>query len=330
MHDLAGRCVHLAGRTPELGGSRFPGPLPVPGRPAGRPPQLAGHPAALTGWVGMPPDHRLALTEHLPDHPGGTGPLVVLVHGSLDRAGSFARVTRRLTDLHTVAYDRRGYHRSRTDLPVHDSLTGHIDDLLDVIDGRPSVVVGHSYGGTLALGAALRPGGPGPILALAAYEPPLPWLGDWATRGGTRAGRSPRPVDEDPAEVAERFFRRMVGDTAWERLPEPTKEARRADGAALAAELAAIRIDRAPFDIPALAVPAVFGRGTASLPHHRKAVSWLVGHVPGSELVEFEGAGHGAHLTHPDAFANFVRAAVARAPGDGIRSTAARGGPEGG
>jgi pimeloyl-ACP methyl ester carboxylesterase len=261
----------------------------------------------------MPPDPRLALTEHLPDDPRVAGPLVVLVHGSLDRAGSFARVTRRLRDLHTVAYDRHGYHRSRSDLPAHDSLDAHIDDLLAVVDGRPAVVVGHSYGGTLALGAALRPDG-AHLLAVAAYEPPLPWLGDWATRGGTRTGRAPAPADDDPALVAERFFRRMVGDTAWDRLPEATKAARRADGAALAAELAAIRTDEPPFDIPSLAVPAVFGRGTASLPHHRAAVGWLVEHVPGSDLVEIDGAGHGAHLTHPDAFASFVRAAVARTP----------------
>jgi len=275
----------------------------------------------------MPPDPRLALTEHLPDDPDAAGPLVVLVHGSLDRAGSFARVTRRLRDLHTVAYDRHGYHRSRSDLPVHGSLEGHIDDLLDVVDGRPAVVVGHSYGGTLALGAALGPGGPGSILAVAAYEPPLPWLGDWATRGGTRTARAPAPAGDDPALVAERFFRRMVGDTAWERLPEATRAARRADGAALAAELAAIRVDEPPFDVLALTVPAVFGRGTASLPHHLAAVSWLVGHVPGSELVVIEGAGHGAHLTHPDAFASFVRTAVARgrrrSPGPGTARTVA-------
>jgi pimeloyl-ACP methyl ester carboxylesterase len=260
----------------------------------------------------MTADHQLALTEHVPDDPTDPGRVVVLVHGSLDRAGSFARVTRRLGDLHTVAYDRQGYHRSRNDLPVHTSLDGHIDDLLAVIDDRPAIVVGHSYGGTLALGAALRPGGPGPIVAIAAYEPPLPWLGSWATRGGTRSGQSPAGVDEDTGDVAERFFRRMVGDTAWDRLPERTKGARRADGEALAAELAAIRIDDPPFDIPSLTVPAVFGRGTASLPHHRDAVGWLVEHVRGAELIEIEGAGHGAHLTHPDAFAELVRTAVAR------------------
>ena len=62
----------------------------------------------------------------------------------------------------------------------------------------------------------------------------------------------------------------------------------------------------------ALAVPAVFGRGTESLPHHRASAEWLTAHVPGAELIEIEGAAHGAHLTHPDAFARFVRAAVDR------------------
>jgi pimeloyl-ACP methyl ester carboxylesterase len=324
MHDLEGQCVHLPVRTPELGASRPSGSGPA--RVCHRQPtgQLAVDPATLTGWRQMTADHQLALTEHLPDVPSDPDRVVVLVHGSLDRAGSFARVIRRLSDLHTVAYDRQGYHRSRSGLPVHTTLDGHIDDVLAVIDGRPAIVVGHSYGGTLALGAALRPGGPGPILALAAYEPPMPWLGHWATRGGTRTGRSPVQVDEDPGDVAENFFRRMVGDPAWDRLPEQTKKARRADGEALAAELAAIRVDVPPFDIPSLAVPAVFGRGSESLPHHRAAVAWLVEHVPGSELFEIEGAGHGAHLTHPDAFAEMVRTVVARvAPGAGTSEHAA-------
>ncbi len=273
----------------------------------------------------MPEDHQLALTEHLPDDPDATGPLVVLVHGSLDRAGSFARVTRRLGDLHTIAYDRHGYHRSRGDRPVHDTLDGHIDDLLAVVDGRPAVVIGHSYGGDHRARCRHAHRGPGPDPRARRLRAPAAVarrMGHAAA--ARRRGRSPRPADEDPADVAERFFRRMVGDTAWERLPEAAKAARRSDGAALAAELAAIRVDRPPFDVASLAVPAVFGRGTASLPHHRDAVTWLHEHVAGSGLVEIEGAGHGAHLTHPDAFAGFVRAAVARAPGAGTPVVAAR------
>jgi len=262
----------------------------------------------------MPSDLPLSLTEHVPDRADTTAPLVVLVHGSLDRAGSFARVIRRLDDLHTVAYDRRGYHRSRHVVPVHETLAGHVDDLLSVIDGRPAVVVGHSYGGDIALDAAMRTGRSGHIRAVAAFEPPMPWLGLWATRPGTAArSRQPSRQHDDPGQVAEGFFRRMVGDSAWDRLPEATKEARRADGAALAAEIAAIRVTEAPFDVTTLTVPAVFGRGTDSLPHHRASTDWLVANVAGSELIEIEGAAHGAHLTHPDAFARFVRATVGRA-----------------
>jgi pimeloyl-ACP methyl ester carboxylesterase len=125
------------------------------------------------------------------------------------------------------------------------------------------------------------------------------------------------PDDEDAAVSAERFFRRMVGDSAWDRLPDDVKAERRADGPALVAELGAIRLDRPPFDPTELVVPAVFGRGGASLPHHRKAVAWLVDHVPGSVMVEIPGAAHGAHLTHPDAFADFARVALSRAGAPG-------------
>jgi pimeloyl-ACP methyl ester carboxylesterase len=272
----------------------------------------------------MPSAHPLAVTEHLPAT-GPTGsPLVVLVHGSLDRAASFTRVMRRLDDLHTVAYDRRGYHRSRHALPLNTTLDGHIDDLVAVIDRRPSVVVGHSYGGDIALGAARRGGAEAGILAVVAYEPPMPWLGAWArSANSNRAMASRRRLEpprdtevSDPvsaAEAAERFFRRMVGDASWERLSDTAKAERWADGPALEAELAAIRTDEAPFDVTTLAVPATFGRGERSATRHRDTVGWLGEHVPGAELVEIAGASHGAHLTHPDAFAAMVRSAMVRA-----------------
>jgi pimeloyl-ACP methyl ester carboxylesterase len=265
---------------------------------------------------------RLAVTERFPEPGSAQGPLVVLVHGSLDRSASFGRVVRRLDDLHTVAYDRRGYHRSRDALPINTTLDGHIDDLLEVVDDRPAVVIGHSYGGAVALGAALRDGARGSIRSLGVYEPPMPWLDFWPARppDPTTGDQGSRPVDpnELSARAAERFFRRMVGDAAWERLPEREKAARRADGAALSAELDAIRLDAPPFDVRQLAVPVVCGRGENSAPRHRDSVAWLVDNVPGAELFEIPGAGHGAHLSHPDAFAAMVRRTVARAEEPGI------------
>ncbi len=146
----------------------------------------------------MPSLSQLAVTEYLPEGSSHTVPIVVLVHGSLDRSSSFARVLRRLDDLHTVVYDRRGYHGSRRALPLNTTLAGHVDDLLEVIGGRPAVVVGHSYGGDVALGAALRGGNGGSIRSVGVYEPPMPWLDLWPTRPATgaghrRSGRARRP-----------------------------------------------------------------------------------------------------------------------------------------
>src|ERR1700682_1270769 len=134
----------------------------------------------------------LAVTEHVPAAGSEGLPLVVLIHGSLDRAASFTRVQRRLDDLHTVAYDRRGYQGSRRALPVNATLEGHIDDLLAVIDGRLSVVVGHSYGGDIALGAALRARGGSGSVSRVAYEPPMPWLGLWACSATSAAAMEAR------------------------------------------------------------------------------------------------------------------------------------------
>ena len=266
----------------------------------------------------MPSPPRLAVTENVPEHRSEPADLVVLVHGSLDRSSSFTRVLRRIEDLHTIVYDRRGYHRSREARPLNGTLDGHIDDLLAIIDDRSgpdlpgdpgadrsAVVVGHSFGGAVALGAALHPDGAS-IRSLAVYEPPMPWLDLWPRRPAGPGGAD-RP---DAALAAERFFRRMVGDAAWDRLPESEKEARRADGPALVAELDAIRITDAPFDVATMPVPVVCGRGALSSDRHRQSVAWLVGHMPHAELMEFDGASHGAHLTHPDAFASMVRRAL--------------------
>jgi len=273
----------------------------------------------------------LHVVEHAPRTGGGEpAPLVVLVHGSLDRSDSFNRAVRRMPELRVVTYDRRAYQRSRG-AGAPRGLGGHIDDLLAVVGEATggsggATAVGHSFGGDVVIGAAIAE--PGAFASIGAFEPPMPWLGfrrdgvvpgSAADRGGAGGGvrvsrpGGPRwtPMADDPGVEAERFFRRMVGEDSWERLPESGRAGRRADGAALVDDLRGLR-GPAPFDVWSLGVPAVFGRGGPhSGTHHRAAVAWLVDHVTGSRLVEIEGAGHGAHLSHPDGFAAFVRAAVA-------------------
>lgn len=236
--------------------------------------------------------------------PQGPHPLVVLVHGSLDRGASFSRVVRRLPGCHVVTYDRRGYQQSRGARPLATSLADHVADLLAIVEtrrhaGHPVVVVGHSYGALVALGAAAAR--TGAIAAVGSFEPPLPWLDFWPSRRGPR----PDPLP-DPAEVAEWFFRRMVGDQAWERLGERAKEDRRADGPALAAEMWAGRRAGPPFEVTAIEVPVLLGYGDRTAPHHREAVRWLADEIDDAEVFVIPGAGHGAHLSHPGLFAGFV------------------------
>jgi len=270
----------------------------------------------------------LAVTEYRPptERPGGPVadlPLVVLVHGSLDRGDSFRRVVRRLGDRRVVTYDRRGYGASahRDDRPL--DLAAHAADLVGLVDalasGSPPVAVGHSFGGAVVMTAAARY--PGTFGAIAVYEPPLPWF------GFRRAGATAPPPDHPDREV-ESFFRRMVGDDAWGRLSEQGRASRLADGPALVADMTALHgTDAAPFEVAALRAPAVFGcGGPASTDRHRRTTAWLAGQIPGAVAVEIPGAGHGAHLSHPDAFAEMVRRATSerRSPGDPAAPTGGR------
>jgi pimeloyl-ACP methyl ester carboxylesterase len=242
-------------------------------------------------------------------------PSVILVHGSLDRAESFRRVMRRLPDIDIVAYDRRGYQGSRPAGVV--GVAGHIVDLLAVATevragGATRVsAVGHSLGGDVVVGAAIAK--PNLFDSIGAFEPPMPWLGFRRNQPGDGRPKGWTPIAEDPAEEAERFFSRMVSPSAWQRLTDEGRASRRSDGPALVADLTSMR-GEAPFDVMALRVPAVFGMGgPESHTHHRNGVSWLGAHVPGAVAYEIGGAQHGAHLSHPDHFAQFVRTVLERA-----------------
>jgi pimeloyl-ACP methyl ester carboxylesterase len=250
---------------------------------------------------------RPAGSGYLEEEPSPDAPVVVLVHGTLDRANSFRRTMRRLEDVRVVAYDRRGYQDSRgPEGPV--GIEGHIDDLLAVLHelgGRP-VVVGHSLGAVVALGAAMAE--PDKVAAIGAFEPPMRWLPleERESRQGSFV------QSRDPDVAVESFFRARVGDAAWDRLEPAARADRLADGPALLTELASLN-GPPLFDVTKLPVPVIFGGGATSEPFHKENLAWLTEHVPGAERMEIPDAGHGAHLTHPDAFAGFVRRAMALA-----------------
>lgn len=226
-------------------------------------------------------------------------PLVVIVHGAMDRSASFGRVALHLRDLHVVRYDRRGYGRSLGSGAV--PLATHVEDLLAVLDDRPATVFGHSFGAVVALVAAVQR--PEVVRSVLAFEPPMPWRPWWPTSGDE--------APEDPGDEAEAFLRRAVGDRIWERLPERIRTARRAEGAALRADLASLRGD-AVFDASDVTSPVLVGCGSMTTWWHERAVRELAVELPAGEVTVVDGAQHGAHLTHPTAVADLVRRAVDR------------------
>lgn len=223
---------------------------------------------------------------------------MLLVHGTMDRSASFAHLARRLRDLHCVRYDRRGYGRSREAGPPA-GVQEHVDDLLAVLGERRAVVIGHSFGGSVALTAAARR--PDLVRSLLVYEAALSWLPWWP---GSSAGATAL-ASEDPADAAEAFLRRMIGDR-WDELPPRTRADRRAEGPALVAELRSLRL-APPCDLADVTAPTIVVRGSRSPDHLRRGAEHLAATLPAAELVECEGAGHGGHQSHPGFLAEQLR-----------------------
>lgn len=161
-------------------------------------------------------------------HTWGSGPNVVLVHGVVLGGRESWRAQRPLTERWTLlAPDRPGHGRSpdaRQDFERDATLVG--DQLLT----EPVHLVGHSYGGIVAMLAAARR--PDAVRSLTVIEPPAtrvaagdPLVDEWAAEMGE--------VFSDPGEdlpaLLGRFFEMAGVDLPVpEPLPEPVERGTRA------------------------------------------------------------------------------------------------------
>jgi pimeloyl-ACP methyl ester carboxylesterase len=247
-------------------------------------------------FVAESPVAGLAVAERRVERPEAT---IICIHGGLDRGGSFARIARRTDRFDLVTYDRRGYQGSRDLGPL--GFENHVSDLIALArhehDDRAIILFGHSYGGVVAFGAAIADESLARLVIT--YEAPLPWI---RRRNGTG-----QRLGADPQLEAEKFFRRIVSDSAWERLSAQQRDSRRRDGPALVSDLSSLRSPTPLFDIASLKVPAVYVYGDVLAPDFYRSLSADLASIsPLIQSREVTNAAHGAHLSIPDQLAALI------------------------
>jgi pimeloyl-ACP methyl ester carboxylesterase len=249
------------------------------------------------------------------DFTSGIGSPLLLVHGATADHTTWRSIGPRLEPsfrLHAI--DRRGRGESG-DGPVY-AIEREYEDVAAVADavaaeaGGPVDVIGHSYGGRCALGAALLTSS---IRRLVVYEgaPSPSGTADAGRGGGYRPAGVERRIaalieagDRDAA--LETFMREIV------RMPPADLVAFRADpiwptrAAAVGTTLRELEGEASPAaSIEALAgvaVPVLQLLGGESAAPFRAATEALDARLKDGRVEVIEGARHAAHHTHVDAF----------------------------
>lgn len=239
----------------------------------------------------------------------GAGPGVVCLHSNASSSSQWRELIDTLAPRrHVLAPDSYGAGKSPpwpSDRPI--SLRDEIA-LLDPVFARAGdsfALVGHSYGGALALVAAVLQ--PQRVRALALYEPTLFALLDAESpppndADGIRAavaGAGAALDAADPDAAAACFIDYWMGAGAWRGTPEPRKPPIAAAVANVRGWGAALFGEPTPLAAFArLDLPVLLMLGSESPASSRGVARLLAGALPRVQVVEFEGVGHMGPITH--------------------------------
>ncbi len=321
---------------------RVAGKLVVPPTVAGA---VAPDPVALTLGTRRPPgdEHddwtqirRLGLPGVvLAYRRMGNGPPLVLLHGTLASAAHLRRLAARLaTDFTVIGIDRRG--SGATELLLAESATPvdagtspgepptrggpraafgpidvavHIGDVAAVLAREelgPALLVGHSYGGCLALEIAARR--PEVTAGVWAYEPPYAPVGGRAVRAALAAVSDRVAVAArrgGPAAAAEVFLAAVSGAEALGRLAPAALVRVQAAGSGAIADAALLGLE--PDGLVRIDVPVQIALGGAGDPMYAALAEALATRIGDATLTTLPNCRHDAPMTDPDAVAAAVR-----------------------
>ena len=241
----------------------------------------------------------------------GAGPGVICVHSNASSSSQWRGLMDALASrFHVLAPDTYGAGKGPAwpaDRPL--ALCEEVALLEPVFAraGTPLSLVGHSYGGAVALVAAVQV--PQRVHALVLYEPTLFALVDAAFPPPNDVDGIRRTVERAGAALAmgnrgaaaEHFIDFWMGAGAWHATPQSRRTAIEAAvlnvqgwGQALFAEPTPLKA------LGALTMPVLLMVGKNS-PASARAVARLLSQaLPRVETLEFEGLGHMGPVTHPE------------------------------
>jgi pimeloyl-ACP methyl ester carboxylesterase len=249
----------------------------------------------------------------------GSGPAVVCLHSSASSSAQWRSLMERLANRHRViAADLYGYGQCPA---WPEGRTLRLEDEVSLLEpvfrdaGNRFHLVGHSYGGAVALKAAL--GAPGRLLSLSIFEPVFfsflleedpeqPAAREIISLGEDTSAAVDRG---EPEKSAERFVDYWMGPGAWAGTPEKRRAAITPTMRKVKAEWRALFTEQTPLRaLSTLSVDTLFLSGSMS-PLASRTVSRLIAQtLPRVTTRVLEGVGHMGPITHPDAVNNAIEA----------------------
>lgn len=244
----------------------------------------------------------------------GDGPPLILLHATLSSSRQLRTLARRLAQTHTVvSVDRRESGESQLPPAAPTgavSVAVHVADLAELIAEEslaPALVVGHSYGGCLALELSARH--PELVARTWVYEPPYAAVGSDRTRQAMElAGRLTTEAGEasGPGAAAEVFMASVSSAAAVEALSPGARERVRAAGRGAIADATLLGMD--PSGLPAIECPVMIATGTASSPLYAQLAGALAASIRHASVEPLAGLDHMAPITRPDVVAASIEA----------------------
>jgi pimeloyl-ACP methyl ester carboxylesterase len=240
----------------------------------------------------------------------GTGPPLVIAHGSVATSEQWIPATEHLAEHFTCfVHDRRG--RGRTGDAATYDLATEVADIaaMTAVAGPGAHVLGHSYGALCALAYAQSHDLDGTLLL---FEPPLavagPVAGDGLAtyRSLVEAGELDAAFEfalvnfvRVPAEAVPEIRRTPLWDSCVPLASTWVRELEQID--ALGDDLTHYAVITAPTHLIV---------GDATTPFLYESAHTLVDVIPGAAITDLPGLDHFGHLVDPVAFAAAARAAV--------------------